>query len=140
MKKYLAVTLGILTAIGGFVDIGDLVTNALVGARFGMSLTWAVVVGVIGIVVFAEMSGRIAAVSGRPVFDLVRERLGTRAALVALVGSLAVTALTLTAEIGGVALAVELALGVDYLLLVPPVLVVAGHVVLRVTIERTQAR
>ena len=72
MKKYLAVTLGILTAIGGFVDIGDLVTNALVGARFGMSLTWAVVVGVIGIVVFAEMSGRIAAVSGRPVFDLVR--------------------------------------------------------------------
>ncbi len=138
MKKYLAVTLGILTAIGGFVDIGDLVTNALVGARFGMSLTWAVVVGVIGIVVFAEMSGRIAAVSGRPVFDLVRERLGTRAALVALVGSLAVTALTLTAEIGGVALAVELALGVDYLLLVPPVLVVAWLVVWRVKFERME--
>ena len=35
MKKLFAVALGILTAIGGFVDIGDLVTNAQVGARFG---------------------------------------------------------------------------------------------------------
>ena len=28
MKRLFAVALGILTAIGGFVDIGDLVTNA----------------------------------------------------------------------------------------------------------------
>ncbi len=42
MKKLFAVALGILTAIGGFVDIGDLVTNALVGARFGLSLAWVV--------------------------------------------------------------------------------------------------
>ena len=37
----------------------------LVGARFGLSLAWVVVVGVVGICVFAEMSGRVAAVSGR---------------------------------------------------------------------------
>lgn len=30
MKRLLSVALGILTAIGGFVDIGDLVANALV--------------------------------------------------------------------------------------------------------------
>ena len=42
MKRLLGVALGILTAIGGFVDIGDLVTNAQVGARFGMSLGWVV--------------------------------------------------------------------------------------------------
>ena len=48
MKKLLAVALGILTAIGGFVDIGDLVTNAAVGSRFGLSLVWVVVVGVVG--------------------------------------------------------------------------------------------
>ena len=75
MKRFLAIALGILTAIGGFVDIGDLVTNAQVGARFGMSLVWVVGVGVLGICVFAEMSGRVAAVSGRATFDLVRERL-----------------------------------------------------------------
>jgi hypothetical protein len=43
MKRYLAVALGILTAIGGLVDIGDLVTNAIAGSRFGLSLGWVVV-------------------------------------------------------------------------------------------------
>ena len=43
MKRLFALALGILTAIGGFVDIGDLVTNALVGSRFGMALAWVVV-------------------------------------------------------------------------------------------------
>jgi hypothetical protein len=105
----LQVTLGILTAIGGFVDIGDLVANALVGARFGMSLAWVVVVGVIGICLFAEMSGRVAAVSGRATFDLVRERLGPRVGLANLAASLLVTLLTFSAEVGGIALALELA-------------------------------
>ncbi|HEY9564703.1 MAG TPA: divalent metal cation transporter, partial [Nocardioides sp.] len=81
MKKFLGIALGILTAIGGFVDIGDLVTNAQVGARFGLSLGWVVIVGVIGICVFAEMSGRVAAISGRATFDLIRERLGPRMAI-----------------------------------------------------------
>ncbi len=109
MKKLFAVTLGILTAIGGFVDIGDLVTNALVGARFGMRLSWVVVLGVIGICLYADMSGRVVAISGRPVFDLIRERLGRRTGLLTLIASFLVTLLTLIAEIGGVALAFELA-------------------------------
>ena len=54
MKKLFSVALGILTAIGGFVDIGDLVTNAQVGARFGWSLGLVVLVGVLGICVFAR--------------------------------------------------------------------------------------
>jgi Mn2+/Fe2+ NRAMP family transporter len=119
VKKFLAITLGILTAIGGFVDIGDLVANSETGARFGMRLAWVVVVGVIGICVYAEMSGRVAAVSHRGVFDLIRERLGPRVALVNLVGSYLVTTATLAAEIGGVALAVQLATSVDYLLWIP---------------------
>jgi manganese transport protein len=119
MKRLLGVMLGILTAIGGFVDIGDLVTNAVVGSRFGVSLAWVVVVGVVGICVFAEMSGRVAAVSGRGTFDLVRERLGPRAGLLNLLASVAVTLLTFIAEIGGIALALELVSGVNYLLIVP---------------------
>ena len=129
MKRMLAVTLGILTAIGGFVDIGDLVTNALVGARFGMHLAWVVVLGIIGICLYAEMSGRIAAESGRPVFDLIRERLGPRVALFALFGSFAVTALTLTAELGGVSLAIELASDINYLFWIPVVMVLVWLVI-----------
>ncbi|MEV8443754.1 divalent metal cation transporter [Actinosynnema sp. NPDC051121] len=135
MKRFLGITLGILTAIGGFVDIGDLVANAETGARFGMRLAWVVVVGVVGICVYAEMSGRVAAISRRPVFDLVRERLGPRVALANLAGSYIVTMLTLAAEIGGVALAVELATSVHYLLWVPIAAFVVWVVLWRVKFE-----
>lgn len=131
MKRYLAVMLGVLTAIGGFVDIGDLVTNAQVGARFGWSLGGVVVLGVIGICVFAEMSGRVAAVSHRATFDLVRERLGPRIGLANLIGSMAVTGLTFIAEVGGIALSVQLVVSVHYLLLVPLVALVVWLIVWR---------
>lgn len=113
MKRLLGVALGILTAIGGFVDIGDLVTNAVVGSRFGLSLVWVVVVGVVGICLFAEMSGRVAAVSGRATFEIIRERLGPRMAGANLVASFAINLLTLTAEVGGIALALHLASSVE---------------------------
>jgi manganese transport protein len=119
MKRLLGLALGILTAIGGFVDIGDLVTNAVVGARFGLSLVWVVVVGVVGICLFAEMSGRVAAVSGRATFELIRERLGPRAAGANLVASFFINLLTLTAEIGGIALALHLASSVEPRLWIP---------------------
>ena len=119
MKNLFAVALGVLTAIGGFVDIGDLVANAETGARFRMGLAWAVVVGVVGIVVYAEMAGRVAAISGRPVFDLVRERLGARVAMANLLASYFINFLTLAAEIAGVSLALQLASSVNYLLWIP---------------------
>ena len=119
MKKFFEIFLGILTAFGGFVDIGDLVANAETGARFGMSLAWVVVIGVIGIVLYAEMSGRVAAISGRPVFDVIRERLGARIALADLVASFLINVLTVAAEIGGLALVIQLATDLNYLLWVP---------------------
>jgi manganese transport protein len=135
MKKLLGVTLGVLTAIGGFVDIGDIVANSATGARFGMSLAWAVVLGVIGIIVFAEMSGRVAAVSKRATFDLVRERLGARTAFVNLGASFFITMLTLIAEVAGVALALQLATDVNYLLWIPLVGFLVWLVVWRVKFE-----
>jgi manganese transport protein len=135
VKKLVAITLGILTAIGGFVDIGDLVANAEVGARFGFSLAWVVVVGVVGIGVFAEMAGRVAAVSTRPVFDLVRERLGARAALANLLASSFVNFLTLAVEVAGIALALQLATSVSYLLWIPVTALAVWLVIWRVRFE-----
>ncbi|MFI5837911.1 NRAMP family divalent metal transporter [Micromonospora sp. NPDC051300] len=119
MRKLLAATLGVLSAIGGFVDIGDLVAASQAGALFGMAHAWVLLVGVVGICAYADMAGRIAAVSGRAVFDLVRERLGPRVALLNLVASWLVTVVTLAAELGGVALALHLATGLSHLLWVP---------------------
>jgi Mn2+/Fe2+ NRAMP family transporter len=132
MKKVFGLALGILTAIGGFLDIGDLVTNAVVGSRFGLSLGWAVVVGVIGICIFAQMSGRVAAVSGRATFELIRERLGPRVAILNLGASFLINLMTLTAEVGGVALAVQLITSVSYLLWVPLAAVAVWLVIWRV--------
>jgi len=135
MKRLVTVALGILTAIGGFVDIGELVTGTAVGARFEMRLAWATGLSVVTIIVFAEMSGRVAAVSQRPVFDLVRERLGPRFAFANLVASFGITLATVAAEIGGVALAIELATSVNYVLWVPLVALLIWLVIWRVKFE-----
>ena len=112
--KVFQVALGILAAIGGFVDIGDIVFNISAGAIFGYDLLWVVVVGVFGIIVYSEMCGRVAAVSKKAVFDAVRERVGFGTGLLTLLAAELVTLLTLTAELGGVAICLQLLSAVAY--------------------------
>jgi manganese transport protein len=114
LKKIFAIALGILAAIGGFVDIGDIVFNVEAGATFGYQLLWAVVIGVGGIITYAEMCGRVAAASERAVFDAVRERLGFGPGLVSLVAGQFVNLMTLAAEIGGIAITLQLLSGLPY--------------------------
>jgi manganese transport protein len=129
MSKFLQLALGILAAIGGFVDIGDLVFNVVAGATFQYQLLWVVVIGVVGITVYSEMCGRVAAVSKRPVFDAIRERLGFGVGLGALISSEIVNLMTLAAEVGGVALALQLLSGLPY-----RVLIVVGVAALAIAI------
>jgi manganese transport protein len=119
--KVLQITLGILAAIGGFVDIGDIVFNAQAGATFGYELIWAVLVGALGIVVFAEMCGRVATVAKRPVFEIVRDRMGYDCGLATLIAAEFVNLLTCVAEVGGVAYVLRYLLGFE----VRPMIVVA---------------
>ena len=135
MSKAFRVTLGILTAVGGFVDIGDLVASVAAGARFGMALAWAVIVGLVGIMIYAEMAGRVTAVSGRPVFEIVRERMGARTAAGILIAVWLINFLTVAAEIAGVALALQLASDVNYLLWIPLVGVLLWLVIWRMGFE-----
>jgi len=118
MKKALEIFLGILTAMGGFVEIGELVFSVDGGAKFGYSLLWVVIVGTVGIMTYGEMSGRIAAVTSQPVFFLIRQRAGYAAGLTTLLAALAVSLLTCAAEIGGVAIILKLLFGGNYFLLV----------------------
>jgi len=108
VKKVFQVALGIIAAIGGYVDIGDLVFNTQAGATFGYKLLWAIPVGVVGIMVFIEMSGRIAAVAKKANFELIKDRYSPPLALATLIASLVLTFLTLAAELGGVGLALTL--------------------------------
>jgi manganese transport protein len=106
--KIFGVLLGVLTAVGGFIEIGDLVFLGQAGSLFGYETLWAVVFGLVGIMVYSEMAGRVAAVSHRPVFDIVRERLGFGFGAATLLAGQLVTLLTLAAEIGGVAIVLQL--------------------------------
>jgi manganese transport protein len=127
--------LGILAAIGGFVDIGDLVFNVAAGAMFGYQLLWVVVVGVVGIIVYSEMCGRVAAISNKAVFDAVRERVGFRAGLVTLVAAQVVNLMTLAAEVGGVAICLRLLSGLPYRWLILAAIVGLGIVVWVISFE-----
>jgi Mn2+/Fe2+ NRAMP family transporter len=101
VKGLANIALGVIAAIGGFVDIGDLVFSAQAGSSVGYPVLWALPVGVLGIMVFAEMSGRIVAIAQKPNFVLVKERYGPRLSTFTLAASLVLTVLTLAAELGG---------------------------------------
>jgi Mn2+/Fe2+ NRAMP family transporter len=107
MGSLIDLTLGIVSATGGFIDIGELIFLTQAGAKFLFSLLLVVLVGTIGIIVYSEMAGRIAAVSGHTAFTAVRLKLGWSVGLVALASSLLVTLVTCAAEIGGMALILE---------------------------------
>jgi manganese transport protein len=76
VKKLLGITLGIMTALGGVVDLGQIVFTTQAGALFRYKLLWSIVVGTVAIIVYMEMCGRVAVVAKEPVFAVVRTRLG----------------------------------------------------------------
>ncbi|HEX8842427.1 MAG TPA: divalent metal cation transporter [Sphingomicrobium sp.] len=113
----LELTLGIMTAVGGFVDISELVFAAKAGSTFGYALISVFFIGTIGIIVFSEMSGRVAAAAKQPVFNLMRHRLGLKLGLVTLAASIVANLITCAAEVGGVALILNYLTGAPYLLM-----------------------
>jgi manganese transport protein len=113
----LELTLGIMTAVGGFVDISELVFAAKAGSQFGYALIWVFALATLGIIVFSEMSGRVAAVAKQPVFNLMRHRLGLKLGLITLAASVISNLITCAAEIGGVALILNYLTGAPYLLM-----------------------
>jgi len=127
VKAILKIALGIIAALGGFLDIGDIVFNTQAGALFRYDLLWAVALGTLGIAVYAEMCGRVAAVTQRPVFDVIRMRLGFGPGLVALIASTLVNVLTVAAELGGLAIVLTLLFDAAFSLFV--VLAAAGIVI-----------
>jgi manganese transport protein len=110
----LELTLGIMTSVGGFVDISELVFAAQAGSIFGYALIWAFAFSTIGMMVFGEMCGRVAATAQQPVFSLMRHRLGLKLGMLTLFASLLSTLITCAAEIGGMGLILYHLTGLPY--------------------------
>jgi manganese transport protein len=111
MGDFVDLALGVVSAMGGFVDIGELIFLTQAGSKFSMSLIWVIILGTAGMVLFGEMAGRLAAVTGYTVFDAVRYRLSRPVGWITLGSSVLVTIVTATAELGGMALILELITG-----------------------------
>jgi Mn2+/Fe2+ NRAMP family transporter len=114
MKKILGIALGIVTSIGGFLDVGSIATSAQAGAAFGYSLLWAVLLGTICVIFLVEMSGRFAIASGHTIIDAIRKRFGFAAFIVPFAATLVVNLLVLAAELGGVCVALQLFTGIGF--------------------------
>jgi Mn2+/Fe2+ NRAMP family transporter len=112
MKKLLDIALGVVTSVGGFLEIGSIVTAAQAGSEYGYQLLWAVVLGGLCVIALVEMSGRFSAVSKHTIPDAIRERFGFRLFLIPFITVGIVSLLVLASEIGGVCIALELATGI----------------------------
>ena len=114
MNKIREIALGIVTSIGGFLDVGAIATAAEAGSSFEFQLIWTTVLGTICVIALVEMSGRLAAVSKHTLADAVRERLGFNFFIFPLIAEVIVDFLVLGAEIGGVCIALQLVTGISF--------------------------
>lgn len=114
MKKIFNLTLGVVTSIGGFIEVGSISTSAQAGAEFGFALLWAIAVAALILAVLAEMAGRVAILSNRSIAAAVRERFGIHLQMIPLGAELIIDLLLLAAELGGAAIAVKLLTGVGF--------------------------
>lgn len=129
MRKLLGITLGIMTALGGFVDLGQIVFTMQAGALFGYSLLWAIVLGTAAIIVYMEMCGRVAVVAKEPVFAVVRDCLGRRFGLAVLIASNLLNLITCAAELGGIAMVLQLLTGWKQKLLLTLAALILGLII-----------
>jgi Mn2+/Fe2+ NRAMP family transporter len=106
--------LGIVTSIGGFVEVGSISTSAQAGAEFGFQLLWAIAIAAAMLALLTEMSGRLAMISKRTIAAAVRERFGIHFQAVPLCAEVVLDLLLLTAELGGAAIAIKLLTGVGF--------------------------
>lgn len=118
-KQWLSIALGIVTATGGFLDAGTVATSGVAGATFGLGLVWAVLVATVAIILLVEMVGRFTAVSKKTYAEAIRENFGFRFYLLPLASELIAESLMLTAELGGISIALSLFTGISWHILFP---------------------
>jgi Mn2+/Fe2+ NRAMP family transporter len=119
MKQLLSVTLGVLTSVGGWLEIGTLAAAISGGAQFGFKHVWVALLGGVCLIFLVEMAGRFTAVSGETVSHGLRKRFSFGWFLVPLIAFLTEMLATLAAEIAGISISLELVSGVSYRIWAP---------------------
>src|SRR5438876_11206645 len=110
-KKIFELALGIVTSMGGFLEVGSIATAAQAGAGFGYQLIWPIALGTVCVIFLIEMSGRLAAISHHPLPAAVRERFGITFDIIPLAAETIVDFLVLAAEIAGAGVGLQFMTG-----------------------------
>ena len=118
-KQWTSIALGVVTAIGGFLDAGTIATSGEAGAKFGLGLVWIVLVATVAIILLVEMVGRFTAVSKKTYAEAIREDFGFRFYLLPLASEVIAESILLAAELGGISIALSLFTGISWHILFP---------------------
>jgi Mn2+/Fe2+ NRAMP family transporter len=113
MKNAGKLILGVLTCVGGYLEVGSIGTGLQAGAAFRFELLWPLAIGTICIAFLLEMTGRLAAVNHETVYSAMREHFGFAFQVWPLTAQILVDLLVLASEIGGASLALQLATGIS---------------------------
>jgi len=108
---------GVITGFAGN-EAGGVTTYSSVGALFGFSLLWLLLIASIGLGVIQDMCSRMGMVTGQGLSDLIRERFGVRWTVLAMIVLVIANGTNVVAEFAGIAASVEL-LGVPRIVSVP---------------------
>jgi NRAMP (natural resistance-associated macrophage protein)-like metal ion transporter len=98
---------GLIAGLAGN-DAGGIATYSVLGAQTGLSLLWILPVTTLMLVVVLEMAGRMGAVSGQGLGDLIRDDFGIRWTLFAMIVLLIANGANIIAEFAGAAAALEI--------------------------------
>lgn len=134
---YLAVLGPGLIAANAGNDAGGIATYASVGAEFGYSLLWALLLITVSLALVQEMAARMGAVTGKGFSDLVREQMGVRAAAFVMGTLLVANAGLVVSEFAGIGAAAEL-FGVSRYVAVPLMALLVWWLVTRGSYQRVE--
>lgn len=119
--------IGILSILGpGFItvcagnDAGGIATYSMVGAKYGYSMLWGLVLITIGLAVTQETNARMAVVTGKGLSDLIRERFGVKLTFFAMLVLFIANFGVVLGDFAGVAASMEL-FGISKYISVPVV-------------------
>ena len=111
-------------------DPAGITTYSILGADYGYSLLWVLLISTLALIVFHELGARTGIATGQGLAGLVRDRFGVRWAGLAVAALVIANLGTTCAEFAGIAAASELG-GVDRLVSVPIAAVALSLLVLK---------
>jgi len=101
-------------------DAGGITTYSVIGARFGYSMLWMLLLITFTLAMIQEMSARMGVVTGKGLADLIRERFGIRLTMVVMVLLVFTNLANTMGEFAGVAGASSI-LGLNRFIVIPAV-------------------